>query len=89
MCIGMISVSNFQPPVGLRERSLIMGRGGGFKLGGGGAREILPLQKVKDVLEGGGDKKLGGGGEGKTFYPVLTGGGGGGKKCRTRDFLIL
>ena len=29
----------------LRDWSLITGRGGGYKTGGGGAREVLPLRK--------------------------------------------
>ena len=30
---------------GFRHWSLITGRGGGYKMGGGGAREVLPLRK--------------------------------------------
>ena len=37
---------------GVRDWSLITGRGGGYKTGGGGAREVLPLRK------GGGGKSL-------------------------------
>ena len=39
------------PSGGLRDWSLITGRGGGYKTGGG-AREVLPLRK------GGGRKKF-------------------------------
>ena len=43
----------------IREWSLITGRGGGYKTGGGGAREVLPLrkggtEKVLAILKGGG-----------------------------------
>ena len=42
----------------LRDWSLIKGRGGGYKTGGGGAREVLPLrkggaEKVLAMLKGG------------------------------------
>ena len=37
----------------LRDWSLITGRGGGYKTGGGGAREVLPLRKG-----GGAEKSL-------------------------------
>ena len=56
---------------GLRDWSLITGRGGGGYKTGGGAREVLPLrkggaQKVLDMLKGGGGhKKLWG-----SFYAV-------------------
>ena len=38
--------------INVREWSLITGRGGGYKTGGGGAREVLPLRK------GGGAEKV-------------------------------
>ena len=48
----------------LREWSLITGRGGGYKTGGGGAREVLPLRKGGggksfSHAEGGAQKVLG------------------------------
>ena len=54
----------------LREWSLITGRGGGYKKGGGGAREVLHLrkggvEKVLAILKGGGHNKFCG-----RFYAV-------------------
>ena len=45
----------------LRDWSLITGRGGGYKMGGGGPREVLPLrkggaEKVLAMLKGGHNK---------------------------------
>ena len=53
----------------LRDSSLITGRGGGYKTGGGGACEVLPLRKgvserVLAMLKGGHKKFRG------SFYVV-------------------
>ena len=58
-----------------------MGAGGGYKMGGGGACEVLPLQQVLAMLKGGGTTSFG-----VIFtqllelLAILTAGGGGGHK---------
>ena len=68
--------------------------GGGYKMGRGGACEVLPLRKGRggkslSHTEGGGRAKfpLFKRGWREKFYPVLRGGGR--KKFWTRDFPIL
>ena len=63
-----LSVVTNLPGRCLRDWSLITGRGGGYKTGGGGAREVLPLRKggAENVLA-----MLKGGGGGTTSFGVV------------------